>query len=199
MKRIITALFMLCSLAACEKGDIARKNDFDKSYFAWLGFKNESNNSYRYVHTGGSWTGTSWQQEITVKNGEVTHRKFKYTSFGNVRRPDNGWDEASIEQLLSSYQGTREDFKTHYGKDIADYLEWSEDIHPGQENSTKENLLTLEAIYGEAKNDWLLKRQYAQNFLETKNNGMISVCGWIDSRCADDCFQGITIASIEKL
>lgn len=36
-------------------------------------------------------------------------------------------------------------------------------------------------------------------YFETKNNGLISTCGYVENTCADDCFIDITITRIAKL
>ena len=59
--------------------------------------------------------------------------------------------------------------------------------------------ITLDEVYHMAKNEWLQKRNNAELYFEANNNGMISLCGYRDTRCADDCFIGISIAWIEPL
>lgn len=59
--------------------------------------------------------------------------------------------------------------------------------------------LTLDEIYVNAKSDWLIKRKNTTNYFESKNDGLISQCGYVEKNCMDDCFVGITISSIERL
>jgi hypothetical protein len=59
--------------------------------------------------------------------------------------------------------------------------------------------MTLDEIYDRAKSDWLRKRSNAQTYFEANNNGLISSCGYVEEGCQDDCFRGITIASVERL
>ena len=59
--------------------------------------------------------------------------------------------------------------------------------------------ITLSEIYNKAQNDWLIERNNVTTYLETKNNGMISTCGYVENNCADDCFIGIHINNISLL
>ena len=77
--------------------------------------------------------------------------------------------------------------------------EWKED---GTQLGTHDNgaaLLTMDEVYAKAKDDWLLKRDNANNYFEAKNNGMISLCGYGMNGCQDDCFNGIKIKYIRGL
>ncbi|MEJ5962762.1 hypothetical protein [Pedobacter immunditicola] len=85
---IFTLLLMGALLTACEKSDIEYDNDFGNSHKAWLSFKQSSNNSYRYMVAQGSVFGSSTETVITIKNGKITQRHFKYTSLeGTVNLP----------------------------------------------------------------------------------------------------------------
>src|SRR5690554_6415008 len=78
----IFILFLTGTLIiSCNKSDIQYENDFEKSFKAWKSFKESSNNSYSYKVVNGSGMGISWQKTITtitVTNGKVTQRQFKY-------------------------------------------------------------------------------------------------------------------------
>lgn len=77
--------------------------------------------------------------------------------------------------------------------------EWKEDetqLGTHDEGAAPE---TLDEIYAKAKSDWLLKRDDAKTFFETKNDGMISLCGYVPNGCQDDCFNGISIRFIRGL
>jgi hypothetical protein len=79
-------------------------------------------------------------------------------------------------------------------------LEWTEDetqinTHP---ESGAADAFTLDQVYEKAKTEWLLKRKGATTYFEAKNNGLISSCGYVPDGCQDDCFIGITIASISR-
>ena len=156
-------------LNSCKKSDIAYENDFDRSQKSWTSFKASSNNSYRYKVNGSSWTGSSSESVISVKDGKVTGRSFL------SRTTTNKPGEVVVRE------------------------EWIEDqsninTHPGGYKA-----ITLDEVYQKAKTEWLLKRKDADTYFETNNNGMISSCGYISKNCMDDCFRGITIESIEKI
>ena len=171
MKKLFTLmLFMGGILTSCEKSDLEHENDFDKSYKSWLSFREAAGNSYQYRIHGSSWTGSSSETGVTVTNGKITQRHFKYTSvvgLANVPKEALEWTEDENEINSHGYYGAE--------------------------------ALTLDQIYDKARSEWLIKRKNAKTYFETKNNGMISSCGYVEDSCADDCFTGITIVSIEAL
>lgn len=172
MKRYHYLLILLSVgifFSACKKDKIVSSNDYEKSYQSWLNFKASSNNSYRYQVNTNSWTGYSTESIITVQNGAIIKRTY-------------------IAKAI--------DPKTH---GVVVVTEWSED--KASLNTHKEGALTrtLDEIYAEAKNNWLLKRKDAKTSFEAKNNGMISSCGYVENGCQDDCFNGIYISLIEKI
>jgi hypothetical protein len=77
--------------------------------------------------------------------------------------------------------------------------EWKEDENQLGTHDEGAALQTLDDIYAKAKSDWLLKRDDAKAFFETKNDGMISSCGYVPNGCQDDCFTGIRIKYIRGL
>ena len=164
---IILLLFGYLS-NSCNSEDLKDQNKFEASQKTWLTFKESSNNSYRYTVTNESWTGSSWETSITVENGIVIQRDFEFTS---------------TEGLSTNIKQSD--------------LQWTE---TGSEIGSHENgaePITLDEIYNKAQNDWLIKRNNTTTYLETKNNGMISTCGYVDKQCADDCFIGVKIKNIE--
>lgn len=145
-------------------------NEFVESWQAWSDFKQSANNNYEYQVADGSWSGLSWETTITIENGEVIKRSFKYTSTKDLPQ------------------------------DIpAEELEWTEQGDEIGTNKMGASPLTLDEIYDKAQEEWLLKRDNSEAFFETENNGMISTCGYIINNCADDCFQGINIKNIEAI
>lgn len=161
---LISTVFM-----ACKKDKIEYKNDFNRSYDAWIGFKAASGNSYRYTVNFGSWTGSSSATTITVKEGKVIQRAY-------------------IAKVI--------DRNTHLPQTVK---EWTEDGSSLGSHTEGYALRTLDDIYQEAKDNWLLKRSNADTYFEAKNNGMMSDCGYVEKGCQDDCFRGITISLIEKI
>jgi major membrane immunogen (membrane-anchored lipoprotein) len=173
MKAKIYLYFLLLTgilFISCKKSNLVYQNDFNKSYQSWMNFKSSSGNSYRFALGTYSWVGSSSQTIITVKDGKVVQRA--YTA--KMRANDTS-------------------------NQIRVYEEWMEDESKLGSHSTGLAFRTLDDIYQEAKDQWLLKRDNADIFFETKNNGMISSCGYIEKGCQDDCFRGIHIDFIEKI
>lgn len=77
--------------------------------------------------------------------------------------------------------------------------QWTEDRNTLNSHDRGATTLTLDQIYDKAKTDWLIKRDKTTTYFETANRGMISSCGYVYNNCADDCFNGIHIISIEKI
>lgn len=159
---VINSLLFSCS----SDEDLNYQNDFAKSEKAFLNFKVASNNSYKYIVTGRSvFISNDWETTITVSNGVIIQRDFKYTD-----------DQQNV-------------------------LDWTENENEinSHENSFAASALTLDNIYDKAKKEWLIKRNNAKVYFESKNNGLLSKCGYVENGCMDDCFFGITIKKIERL
>lgn len=163
---LVSSLFFSCS----SDDDLNHQNDFEKSQKAWLDFKESSNNSYKYVVYGGSvFTSYGWETTLTVSNGKIVQRDFKYTGkTENIPSDKLEWTEKENE------------INTHEGSGAA-------------------SPLTLDEIYEKAKTQWLVKRKNANAYFESENNGMISKCGYVENGCMDDCFAGIAIKNIVAL
>ncbi|MFV0564271.1 MAG: hypothetical protein ACK5NB_00405 [Flavobacteriaceae bacterium] len=170
MKNRIYAIALFCLVglvSACDSDDDNTSNAYETSKQVWLNFKAENSNTYQYTATESSWAGYGWETTLTVENGIVTERHFKYT-------------QTPLDHNLSEEE-----------------LEWTEtdDQIGSHENGAQP--LTLDEIYTLAEENWLTERENATIYFETENNGMISICGYVESNCADDCFIGIKIKSIE--
>ncbi|OOG73434.1 hypothetical protein [Flavobacterium sp. A45] len=165
---LIALLLIGGLISSCESDDVDQ-NEFQNSVKVLSDFKKSTNNSYRYIVTGVSWVGTAWETTITISGGKAIQRHFKYTNT----------------------QGLRNDIPK-------EELEWTEN---GNEIGSHKNIaataLTLDEIYNKAEQEWLIKRDNAKTYFETKNNGLISICGYIENGCQDDCFIGIHIKNIE--
>lgn len=166
---LIILLLILTSFSACEKDDYTYSNDFEKSYKAWADFKQAANDSYRYTVETSSWTGTTTTTVLTIDEGKVVKRSYVAKSM-----------------VSSSNQ-------------IVIHEQWEEEGATLNTHPNGSALITLDKVYQKAKTEWLPKRANAKSYFETKNDGMISSCGYVDDNCADDCFVGITITNIEKL
>ena len=163
---------MLLLFASCKKDKVSYKSELSKSQFAWQAFKASSGNSYRYTVTTSSWIGVSSETTIIVNDGVVTQRN--YIQKHRVQIP-SGQPSTVIAQ---EWEETGSTLNTHnYGAAT----------------------ITLDEIYKRAKEEWLKEREDVTYYFETKNNGMISAAGYVPNNCADDCFVGITIISIERL
>lgn len=170
----ISAILLLAGtlFLSCHKSSLTYENEFNKSYNTWLNFKQTSGDSYRYMVTGGTWTGEGWQTIITVKEGKVTERDYKLTpapqSTVTIPAEKLAWTEKENE------------INTHPGSPAAEAI-------------------TLDEVYEKARTEWLIKRKGATTVLEATNSGMISSCGYAEVNCVDDCFRGITIKYIQPL
>lgn len=171
-KTLLFGLMLGFLLVSCKKEDFTHGSLYEKSYQAWLGFKSANNNTYRYVVNRGSWTGAAWQTNLTVIDGKVTERHFKYTN------------------------------SESFAHDIPqDQLEWTEtgaELNSHQ-NTSAAATINLDEVYDLAKTVWLKKRKTGETYFETKNNGLISSCGFVEEGCMDDCFYGINITKIEPI
>ncbi|WP_126248782.1 hypothetical protein [Chitinophaga rhizosphaerae] len=79
---------------------------------------------------------------------------------------------------------------------IVQKSKWTEDQSALNTHAEGVTPITLDEVYVKAKNEWLLKRGDANVFFEAKNNGMISLAGYVPIGCQDDCFRGVHIKSI---
>jgi len=166
----ITLLFIVCAFCSCNSDDFEYQDEFEISQRAWLDFKESSNNSYKYTVVNSSWAGFSEETTITVENGVIIQRDFEYTS--TIGLPN------------------------HIPENELKWTEMSTEIG-SHENGAE--TLTLNDIYDKAQKDWLLERDNTTTYFETENNGMISTCGYVEDNCADDCFIGVQISSIQAL
>src|SRR3546814_9944010 len=82
--------------------------------------------SYRYKVSGATWAGSSWLTMITVRDGKVVQRDFRYTVFNDVRMPNEGWESASLDDLLNELGFTAEGFAEQEGKPFHESLQWTE-------------------------------------------------------------------------
>lgn len=162
-------MLFFLSLFVSCKKDIDYGKDFAGSEQAWKEFKAASGNSYRYMVRHSSLAGFVDETSVTVEKGQVVGRSY----LSRVRRD-------SSSQLVVSEQ-------------------WEEDASSLGSHKGSAEPLTLDEIYSLAKNNWLKKRKNAYTYFEAKNNGMISLCGYVEDGCVDDCFIGISIGYIEKL
>lgn len=166
-------LIALCliMLFSCSKDGMEYASDYSRSLTAWQQFKSSSDNSYIYTVATASWTGTGTQTTITIDKGKIVSRAYIAT-----QRGQNGGQPGSVT-----------------------VDEWTENESTLGQHNYGAALITLDAVYDEAKTNWLQKKDGRTIYFEAKNNGMISSCGYVTDGCADDCFTGITITEIKLL
>ncbi|MBV7533253.1 hypothetical protein [Chitinophaga sp. sic0106] len=170
MKNVIYLLLITLLFAACKKDKIEHKSDFQNSYNAWMDFKKASSNSYRYTVATSSWIGLNSETTVTVQSGKIVHRTYI------AKGPD-----ANIPSTVVTYE------------------QWEEDEAAVNSHTSGFAAVTLDEIYRQAEQEWLVKRADATISFEAKNNGMVSTCGYVLKGCMDDCFMGIRITVIEKI
>ncbi|WP_158861539.1 hypothetical protein [Lunatibacter salilacus] len=188
-------------LGSCDDNLLEHQSSFERSQNAWLDFKSDSDNSYTYTTTGGSWTGTSWNTVIAVDGGQVIRRTFSYTAFHDVVKPTSGWDEVSRNDILANMSMTAGEFEEAYDRKLEDVLEWQEEGETlgSHENSGAAEIMTLDEVYAMSASNWLVRGENRQTHFEANNNGMISLSGFVPDNCQDDCFMGIRIVAIAAL
>ena len=165
-------IFLALLFTGCKKEEISYKSDFEKSQTEWEKFKKTSGNSYQYSVERSSWVGMSFQTVITVNDGKVVQRKFKWIV------PKDWTPEIPAAQ--KEWTESENEINTHKDSGAAEAI-------------------TLDEVYSRAKKDWLKKRDNATTYFKAENNGLISSCGYVENNCADDCFVGINITSINLL
>ncbi|OYD46067.1 hypothetical protein CHU00_07890 [Sphingobacterium cellulitidis] len=196
-------LFLITFLSSsCEKNDIEFNSEYESSLKAFQSFKAQNNNSYRYIVSGDSFGGNSWETTITVKNGTVVKREFQYLVYNGIEKPTNGWTENDLDKIIA--RGHKEYFEAlkEEGISFLDILSFVEENGKFTNQSKYHpafSAITLDEIYERAKNEWLIKSDKADVFFENNNNGMISLVGFLPKGCMDDCFDGVRIKLIEPL
>ncbi|WCT09963.1 hypothetical protein [Mucilaginibacter jinjuensis] len=168
MRRVLLLLLTAITLlSACKKDGIAKKDEFEASYEKLQDFKKSSGNSYTYIATSGSVFGYSSTTTVTVINGIVVGRDYK------------------AYRLNDAHQSVL-------------YLSFTEDKSSIGAHTQGQEALTLDQIYSKAKNEWLkVDRKANDIYFETNADGLIANCGYVPKGCQDDCFNGITILSIQ--
>lgn len=175
MKKALFLLLISVSILSCKKDDISHQDEFEKSYKAWLSFKQTNNNTYTYTVNWGSWTGYGFETVLKVTSGVVVNRQF--TAYKLVYPVAGG-------------APTKETVKT--------WFEAGATVNTHAKNDGAAKAINLDEIYEKAKNIWL-KADKKENdiYFEANNNGLISNCGYVPKGCQDDCFTGISITSIK--
>ena len=145
--------------------------NYNDSYRAWVSYKSNVSNSYSYITTTSSFTGRSIEIKTSVINGSIISRD--YTAFQYEQNSAN-------KTIIKQWHEDQSILNTH-PDDVGDAI-------------------TMDAVYLQAKSIWLKADPKTNDiYFETKNNGLISTCGYFPLGCQDDCFTGINISSITSL
>ncbi len=188
-------------LSGCSKEE-DELGELERSHQVWLQFKEANQNSYSYVTRGDSWAGGySWETQLLIREGKVAARHFYFTRFMGISRPEEGWNEENRQQILRKLDVSPEEFREKYTRSLEEELEWTElDNEIGVHTTTPASQAwTLDQIYVWARHLMRKDPQAGRLYLETENQGMISLCGYVPVGCADACFEGIRIHRIRSL
>lgn len=166
--KYLISLLFITAIISSCKKDTVQ-TDLELSRKVWLAFKKSANNNYSYTVTRVSWAGFGDSTVIAVVNGMVSGRKYTgYTIDGKTGQKIIRESWTEIKASLNTHQSGAA-------------------------------ILTLDEVYEKAAREWF-RADPKQNtiYLETNNQGMISVCGYVQTGCQDDCFNGIRISNIIK-
>ena len=203
IKSIIISLLIPFLFLSCEKSDLKYESEFKDSYDVFQKFKASSNNSYFYIVTGNSYFGYSWETKLTIKSGKVVKREFYFTAFESVQLPANGWTSNELDEILKKKGKEFEKQLKKEGITLLEFLQWTENENNlgklGAKVGYASQIRTLDEIYKLAETDWIIKRKNAKLYFETKNNGMISLAGYVEGNCQDGCFNGVNTKSIQAI
>ncbi len=160
--------FLILSILFISCGKDGLQSDFDKSLNVWQEFKKSVNNNYSFTLKTQSWSGFADSTSIIVENGIVTGRT--YTSY--VIDPQTG-----IKSTIDNWTETKTNLNSH---------------------DSGGKTINIDAIYEMASSKWLKIDKRNNNIhFETKNQGIISLVGYTDKNCKDDCFVGLNISNIK--
>jgi hypothetical protein len=178
-KNCLLILVLIIAFSSCQKdpasnakktGTDSQSLSYNNSYSAWLTYKGNVHNSYSYTTLYTSFTGRGTEIKTGVSNGSIVSRD--YTSYQYVQT-------SATKTIIEQWHEDKTTLNTH-GTEAGD-------------------LMTLDDVYTKAKNVWLKADPKANDiYFETKNNGLISSCGYTPVGCQDDCFTGINISSISS-
>lgn len=136
------------------------------------------------------------------KLSQQTWLSFKSASANSYRYTvtTSSWTGLSTETTITVEQGrvTHRSFVKTYRDNFNTPIteQWQEDEAALNSHDEGAATITMDEIYENAKTDWLLERENATTYFEAKNDGIISLCGYVTDGCADDCFIGISISSV---
>jgi hypothetical protein len=171
MKKALFIILAVLMITACKKDSISYEDDYEKSYKAWLSYKQRVNNSYSYVVTWGSWAGFGEETTLNITDGKITSRSYK--AYRRVYDPSG----SSANVLVKTWDENEATLNTHANEGA--------------------QLLTLDDVYAKAKSVWLVADKKTNDiYFEARHNGLISGCSFVPKGCQDDCSIGINIKTI---
>ena len=171
---LLMLLFLLLTFFSCSI-EAVRENlllegeygyNFRESKSQWDKLKREHGNSYEYTLMEQSWTGHGSETTMKVENGKVVARYFEAFIIS---------DEDGSKKITDSY---REESKKEIGSH-------EEGAPP----------LSIDDLYKTCLAEYLIFDPGANMvYFETTKDGIIALCGYVPTGCADDCFQGLKIS-----
>jgi hypothetical protein len=176
---LLLIYLVLISLSGCELGllqsgkstENKEVKGYQQSYEKWLSDKRAHKESYEYMVTFTSWAGFRENTTITVNRGVVTGRSYEAWKYKE--------DKPGEKEITAQWTENITNLNSH------------------QEGATSQ---TLDKLYQQCSDNWLPVNP-SQNtiYFENKNNGLLSLCGYVPKNCADDCFTGVRISEFNWL
>lgn len=173
------AVLGMLACTSCEKGDdinilttLTGENGFNytESLKEWNTLKTSHGASYSYETTFTSWTGFKKSTVISVEDGKVTGRSYReYRMNGN----------SGEYHLIDSYDERNTSLDTH-----------TKGASP----------LTIDELYENCAEEYLTANSQNNTiYFETIPSGIMSMCGYTENSCVDDCYSGIRLTGFEWL
>ncbi|MGO3708112.1 MAG: hypothetical protein ACTJGD_08160 [Mesonia hippocampi] len=148
-------------------------------------------------------TNISYQKEYNTS--AKTWESFKKNTENSYQYTvsNSSWTGITQQTTISVKKGKviqREFKQSHPQSSLKENnISWIENEQEINTHKNAAEAITLDEVYKKAKKIWLAKKDGAKIYFETKNNGIISTCGYVEPNCADDCFKGIRITKIKPL
>ena len=166
-KKLILSSVVTLILVSCESIETKNKELFNSSYQQWENLKKLNGNSYKYITTFSSWTGYSAKTGIQVKDDIITSRECVVSNF--------------------NYETLSYDTIEHYTESANEI-----GIH-----EIGANPLTIDELYDTCAKEYLkVNTKNNTIYLETNQDGLLNLCGFVPEGCVDDCYFGIRIDTI---
>jgi hypothetical protein len=182
--KVSLSLFLALTLTftLLDKNDDSNKNQlsiltplksenrlsYTESLNKWNELKITNGNSYIYQTSFLSWVGFGSTTKLKVINGTVKARV--YHEFRA--------DEQTGERVMTDSYDENEDALGSHEKGALP--------------------LTIDKLYSSCASDYLVvDKEKNTVYFETGINGLMTLCGFVQNGCEDDCYEGISIDSFE--